>query len=41
MAASRATSLCIPVDAKSAAELRCYPRRAPLLTIRRVARHCW
>jgi hypothetical protein len=26
--------VCIPVDAKSAAELRCYSQRAPLLTIR-------
>jgi hypothetical protein len=34
MATKRATSLCVPVDAKSAAELRCYPQRAPLLTIR-------
>jgi hypothetical protein len=34
MAASRATSLCVPVDARSGAELRCYPQRAPLLTIR-------
>ena len=34
MAASRATSLCVPVDARSGAELRCYPKRAPLLTIR-------
>jgi len=34
MPARRATSLCVPVDAKSGAELRCYPRRAPLLTIR-------
>jgi hypothetical protein len=33
-AARRATSLCVPVDAKSGAELRCYPQRAPLLTIR-------
>jgi hypothetical protein len=34
MAARRATSLCVPVDAKSGAELQCYPHRAPLLTIR-------
>jgi hypothetical protein len=34
MAAKRATSLCVPVDARSIAELRCYPQRAPLLTIR-------
>lgn len=34
MAATRATSLYVPVDAKSGAELRCYPQRAPLLTIR-------
>jgi len=34
MTAQRATSLCVPVDAKSGAELRCYPQRAPLLTIR-------
>jgi hypothetical protein len=34
MAAKRATSLCVPVDAKSGAELHCYPQRAPLLTIR-------
>lgn len=34
MSANRATSLCVPVDARSAAELRCYPQRAPLLTIR-------
>jgi hypothetical protein len=34
MGAKRATSLCVPVDAKSGAELRCYPQRAPLLTIR-------
>ena len=26
--------MCVPVDAKSGAELRCYPQRAPLLTIR-------
>ena len=34
MLAKRATSLCVPVDVKSGAELRCYPQRAPLLTIR-------
>ena len=34
MTARRATSLCVPVDAKSGTELRCYPERAPLLTIR-------
>ena len=34
MPATRAASVCIPVDARSGAELRCYPRRAPLLTIR-------
>jgi len=34
MTAKRATCLCIPVDARSGAELRCYPQRAPLLTIR-------
>ena len=34
MPASRATSLCVPVDARSGAELHCYPERAPLLTIR-------
>jgi hypothetical protein len=34
MSAKRATSLCVPVDGKSDAELRCYPERAPLLTIR-------
>jgi hypothetical protein len=34
MAARRPTSLCIPVDTRSAAELRCFPQRAPLLTIR-------
>jgi hypothetical protein len=34
MTARRATSLCVPVDIKSGAELRCYPQRAPLLTIR-------
>ena len=33
MPVRRATSLCVPVDAKSGAELRCYPQRAPLLTI--------
>jgi hypothetical protein len=34
MPARRATSLCVPVDVRSGAELRCYPHRAPLLTIR-------
>ena len=34
MSTRRATSLCVPVDAKSGVELRCYPQRAPLLTIR-------
>jgi hypothetical protein len=34
MPAKRATSLCVPVDVKSGAELRCYSQRAPLLTIR-------
>jgi len=34
MSTKRATSLCVPVDARSGAELRCYPGRAPLLTIR-------
>ena len=34
MSTRRATSLCVPVDARSGAELRCYPQRAPLLTIR-------
>ena len=34
MPASRATSLCVPVDARSGAELHRYPERAPLLTIR-------
>jgi len=34
MPASRAASLCVPVDARSGAELHCYPERAPLLTIR-------
>ena len=29
-----ATSVCVPVDARSGAELRCYPQPAPLLTIR-------
>ena len=33
MGGKSATSLCVPVDARSGAELRCYPRRAPLLTI--------
>jgi len=34
MGARRAMSLCVPVDATSGAELRRYPQRAPLLTIR-------
>ena len=34
MPVRRATSLCVPVDARSGAELQCYPQRAPLLTIR-------
>ena len=34
MPTPRATSMCVPVDARSGAELRRYPRRAPLLTIR-------
>jgi hypothetical protein len=34
MASQRATSLCVPVDARSGAEVRCYPQRGPLLTIR-------
>ena len=34
MSIRRATSLCVPVDARSGAELRRYPQRAPLLTIR-------
>jgi len=34
MSARRATSMCVPVDARSGAELRCYPQRSPLLTIR-------
>jgi hypothetical protein len=34
MTAKRATSLCVPVDDRSGAELRSYPQRAPLLTIR-------
>ena len=29
-----ATTVCVPVDARSGAELRCYPQRSPLLTIR-------
>jgi len=33
MPARRAASLCVPVDGRSGAELRCYPQRAPLLTI--------
>ena len=34
MGAKRATSLWVPVDARSAAELRCYRQRSPLLIIR-------
>jgi len=34
MPARRGTSLCVPVDGGAVAELRCYPRRSPLLTIR-------
>jgi hypothetical protein len=34
MSTRRATSLCVPVDTRSDAELRCYPQRSPLLTIR-------
>jgi len=34
MAAKRATSLCVPVDARSRAEVLAYRDRAPLLTIR-------
>lgn len=34
MGAARVTSVAVPVDARSAAELRCYRARAPLLTIR-------
>ncbi len=34
MPAKRAPSLCVPVDARSAAELLSYRDRAPLLTIR-------
>jgi hypothetical protein len=34
MAARRATSLCVPVDARSAAEVTSYRERAPLFTIR-------
>lgn len=34
MRAKRPTSLCVPVDATSGAELHCYPQRPPLLTIR-------
>ena len=34
MAAKRAASLCVPVDARSVVELLCYRDRAPLLTIR-------
>jgi hypothetical protein len=33
MAARRATSLCVPVNARSAVEVLAYPNRAPLLTI--------
>jgi hypothetical protein len=34
MPARRATSLSVPVDARSGTELRCYRQRSPLLTIR-------
>jgi hypothetical protein len=34
MTARRATSLCVPVDGRSAAELLSYQDRSPLLTIR-------
>ena len=34
MAAKRSTSLCVPVDARSGAEVLAYRDRAPLLTIR-------
>ena len=34
MAAKRATSLCVPVDGRSGAELLAYRDRAPLFTIR-------
>jgi hypothetical protein len=34
MGVRRAPSLCVPVDARSGAELLSYPGRAPLLTIR-------
>jgi hypothetical protein len=34
MSTRRATSLCVPVDARSGAEVHCYPQRTPLLTIR-------
>jgi len=34
MPVKRATSLCVPVDDRSGTELRCYPQRSPLLTIR-------
>jgi hypothetical protein len=34
MAARRATSLCVPVDARSGVEVLAYRNRAPLLTIR-------
>ena len=33
MGAKRATSLWVPVDARSAIELRCYRQHSPLLTI--------
>ena len=34
MSVRRAISMCVPVDARSGAELRCYQHRSPLLTIR-------
>jgi hypothetical protein len=34
MSVRHAPSLCVPVDARSAAEVLSYPDRAPLLTIR-------
>jgi len=34
MSARRATSLCVPVDARSAVEVLAYRNRAPLLAIR-------
>jgi hypothetical protein len=34
MPTKRATSLSVPVDARSGTELRCYRQRSPLLTIR-------